>query len=573
MLTPDYLTKVTEGAEEIASQLHIDIVNRIAERVLVRLGRGEDYLLTSTDKWQLQTLQQSGYLLEDIQREIQKRTKLQEIEIQKAMFDAGIKALQADASIYAAAGLSPIPLRQSPELMRLMQHNYEATLGEWKNYTRTMATEAQKTFIQAVDKAYHQTTTGALSYSQAVKEAVEEIAKTGVKITYPSGHTDTIETATARAVRTGISQASGDVILARLEEMDWDIILVSSHLGARPGDGEENHKNHEWWQGKFYSRTGRTKEYPHFSVCGYKKASGLKGINCRHSFGSGDGVNNPFEQYDSEENKKAYELSQKQRALERRIRNTKREVATLQTSVDNVTDEKLKFELQQELDKKSYQLQKQNKAYKEFCKDNELKPLNERLQIAEWDREKARRATGAAKRYDTVKAKTADMKQYEKYKEIFPEKIKGFAEFEDLKYNSIESWNALKADKQSTLNSMDFKSMKNLVGKLGNKEVRVWYKSHDEKIPDLLDKTATIKEQALQATNLRNKYRTQARDLMSDQITRKELDELHPNPTFKQLIERKMKKYGLSIDEAYEDIIRSSTTTNKTYDVKSGIKE
>ncbi|MGL5511907.1 MAG: phage minor capsid protein, partial [Sporomusa sp.] len=234
------------------------------------------------------------------------------------------------------------------------------------------------------------------------REAIEQIAKDGITVTYPSGHTDTIETATLRAVRTGISQATGSIQVARMEEMDWDIISVSSHMGARTAPAEDA-TNHAWWQGKFYSRTGKTEGLPLFSVTGFGTGPGLCGWNCRHSFGAGDGENNPFDQYDSEENKKAYELSQRQRLLERRVRKTKREVMALQSAVDATKDDKLKFDLQQDLDKKSHLLQKQNKAYNQFCEDNELKKLQERLKIAEWNREAAAKARGAARRYENAK--------------------------------------------------------------------------------------------------------------------------------------------------------------------------
>ena len=172
MLSPDYLLHISEGAEDIAEALHQDILNRIIERIMIRLGRGEDYLLTATDKWSIEVLQDAGYLLEDIQREIAKRTKLQQTEIAEAMEDAGVRALEYDDAIYKAAGLSPVPLTQSPYLMRLMQANYERTMGDWKNFTRTTAESAQRAFIDAVDKAYHLTSSGAVSYTQAVREAV-----------------------------------------------------------------------------------------------------------------------------------------------------------------------------------------------------------------------------------------------------------------------------------------------------------------------------------------------------------------------------------------------------------------
>lgn len=406
MLTPDFLLHISEPAEEIAEQLHQDILNRIIERIMIRLGRGEDYLLTATDKWNIEVLQDAGYLLEDIQREIAKRTKLQQTEIAEAMEDAGVRALSYDDAIYKAAGLSPVPLEQSPYLMRLMQRNYEATMGEWKNFTRTTAEAAQRAFIDAVDKAYHLTSSGAVSYTQAVREAVEQMASSGVVVHYPSGRNDTIENATLRAVRTGISQATGAIQMERMNEMDWDIVLTSAHLGARTGDGGQNPGNHLWWQGQFFSRTGKTPHLPLFvESTGYGTVEGLCGANCRHSFGPGDGVNNPFDTKNISfaDNHKAEELQKRQRTLERRIRKTKREVMTLKAAVDNAKDEKLKFALDMDYQRKAALLAKQNKAYNDFCEQNDLKRLADRLAIAKWNRQQAAAARGAAQRYENAK--------------------------------------------------------------------------------------------------------------------------------------------------------------------------
>ena len=101
--------------------------------------------------------------------------------------------------------------------------------------TRSTAEAAQRLFINECDFAYNKVMSGATSYSQAVREAVETVTSGGVYVDYPSGHRDTIEVATARAVRTGIAQAAGDISIKRMEEMDWDIILVSAHIGARTG--------------------------------------------------------------------------------------------------------------------------------------------------------------------------------------------------------------------------------------------------------------------------------------------------------------------------------------------------
>lgn len=403
MLSPDYLKRIAEGSEDIASSLHSYILNRIIEAIMIRLGRGEKYILTSSDRWRIQILQDAGYLLQDITQEIARYTKLQREEVAAAMEEAGVKAMAYDKAVYEAAGITTEALEQSPALVRILQRDYEVTMGEWSNMTRTTAEAAQSLFISECDNAYHKVISGAVSYTQAVREAVNTVAQNGVIVRYPTGHRDTIETATARAVRTGISQASGDISMQRMKEQEWDIILVSAHIGARTGDGGQNPGNHLWWQGQFYSRTGQDKRYPPFSVTGYGTGEGLSGWNCRHSFGPGDGVNNPYKDIETEDNVRLEKLEQRQRALERRIRKTKQIVMGLQTAVDTCKDDTLRMELQEELDQKSYLLQRQNRAYNDFCQSNGLRPLADRLRIAKWGREQAAKARGAAKRYAYLK--------------------------------------------------------------------------------------------------------------------------------------------------------------------------
>ena len=402
MLTPEYLLLISEGGEDIAEYLHIYTIQKIIDRIIARLDHGDNYTLTATDKWQIQTLQEAGYLLEDIQKEISQKTGMMLTEIQEAMEDAGVKALEYDDSIYRAAGLSPKPLEQSPHLIRLMQSTYEATVGDWRNFTGTFADAAQQTFIRACDEAYMKVASGTTSYSQALVEAVEAIAKDGVEVTYPTGHTDTIETATLRCIRTGVSQATGRIQMERMEEMDWDTILTSAHVGARPGDGGPNGTNHIWWQGRFFSRSGKDKRYPPFvQSTGYGTVTGLCGANCRHSYGPGDGVHNPFDTKDVSfaDQHEAYEIQQRQRTLERRIRKTKRECMGLQEAASKAKTPEAVEKLTKTYERKAALLAKQNAAYNDYCDQHDLKRLSERLTIAKWDRSQAAKARAAAKRW------------------------------------------------------------------------------------------------------------------------------------------------------------------------------
>lgn len=434
MLTPDELLHISEGAEDIAESLHRNILDRIIKRIMTRIGRGDSYILTAQDKWQLQVLQDAGYLMEDVQKEIAKATGLMQSEVAEAMEDAGVKALARDNSIYEAAGLSPTPLDQSPNLIRLVQRNYDATLGEWTNFTRTLAETAGQSYVTACDKAYNMVMSGTVSYSQAVKEALSEIVKDGVTVQYYDAaglptRKDTIETATLRAVRTGISQASAQITDARMEEMDWDIILVSSHMGARV-TGKGDYTDHSMWQGKFYSKSGKDKRFPPYEVCGPGKVQGIHGANCRHTHGPGDGEHNPWEDYDSEENRKAYEQQQRQRTLESRIRNTKQQTMSLKTARDSAEDDATRAEFDAAYQRKAALLQKQNATYNQFCEENNLRKRSDRIAIAQWDRREAAQARAAAKKYAKDHPNSVAPKNYKPISKSLIEKAKTIQDVE-----------------------------------------------------------------------------------------------------------------------------------------------
>lgn len=103
---------------------------------------------------------------------------------------------------------------------------------------------------------------------------------------------------------------------------------------------------------------------------------------------------------DAEENRKLYECQQKQRAMERAIRKTKRELLMKQDEIDMVAETDVKDILQQEYDRLSYKLRQQNDAYNEFCKEKGLKKQSDRLKVAGFKRAQASKTTGRARAYE-----------------------------------------------------------------------------------------------------------------------------------------------------------------------------
>ena len=122
--------------------------------------------------------------------------------------------------------------------------------------------------------------------------------------------------------------------LARMEEMDCEFVEVTAHEGARP--------THAVWQGRVYHRGGAVvqdgERYEDFETAtGYGTGPGLCGWNCRHNFYPfypGISVRNYTDERLAELDARnipyggglytRYEITQMQRALERRVRKYKR---------------------------------------------------------------------------------------------------------------------------------------------------------------------------------------------------------------------------------------------------------
>ena len=116
----------------------------------------------------------------------------------------------------------------------------------------------------------------------------------------------------------------------------------------------------------------------------------------------------------------------------------------------------------------------------------------------------------------------------------------------------------------------NFSKYKEFTGKLNNREVRLWYNKHDENIINEIDKSLSIKEQAMQAHSLRNKYRDQARKLMADRKLAEELNTNNSNLPF-EYYESKYLNEGYNDNELYKKIIIMSTKTNRIVNQSLGI--
>lgn len=275
MLPPRYLDQMPDAFVQLWQQVEDEILQDVARRI------GKMGTLTETANWQLWRYQQTEAVRENVVKLLARYSGKSEATIRRLLKEAATEAMEREDAIYYHYGLDPTPFEESAALNNLLTAGARQTCGTWRNLTATTANTVSGAFERTLDVAWGKVSTGAFDYKTAVKQAVDSLADDMPEITYPSGHTDTLEVAARRAVLTGVNQTAGKLQEARMDEMNVEFVETSAHGGARPSHAE--------WQGRRFHRGGAVdylgKHYPDFEqATGYGTGAGLCGWNCSHTF-------------------------------------------------------------------------------------------------------------------------------------------------------------------------------------------------------------------------------------------------------------------------------------------------
>lgn len=416
MLTPQTLDKLPNELIALIDELQTEIIKSIANKITKA-----DYLTPSAE-WQLYKAAQLRLSTNEVNKLLAKYTGKSKREISKLYTEACKQAINEDAKIYRAYGKDVSSYTRSVAFSNALKAGISNANGMMSNFTRSMVQFSRKTVTHLMDKAYLKVLSGAFSPQEAIYSAVSELAAKGIQsVTYPSGRTDWADVAIRRAVLTGVGQTTGRMQLDLAAEMGCDLVEVTSHMGARPSHAE--------WQGRVYSISGKSKKYPKLSTAtGYGTGAGLKGWNCRHDFypffeGISERASFPI---DKAENAKEYELSQKQRAMERAIRKSKRGLAAINESINSTDDPELKAKLQSKFDRSSATLKQQEQRMQDFCEANDLFIKNDRVRVLGFGRSVSQKAVHGNNHYFVNKMKSYGIENPPKSLDIF----------ETMKYNN-----------------------------------------------------------------------------------------------------------------------------------------
>ena len=401
MLTPDYLDSVADEIIDLYADLEDGIIRDIA-RSIVKAGE-----VTSSAGWQAVRLQHMGLLYDDIIRLVSEITDASSAQIRTIFEDAGVTSVDADNAIYRSAGLDVIPIKLMPDAMQALEAGLRKTSGHLANLTMTTAAQGQQTFIRAITLAEMQIESGAYGYSAAIRNAIKKASSDGAWVQFPSGHRDRVDVAARRAILTGVNQTVATISLSHALMMGSDLVETTAHAGARP--------SHVTWQGRVFSLSGRSAKYPEFtSGTGYGTGEGLCGYNCRHSFYPYfDGLSAPAysaAKLDEYSQKSVsyngdiltyYEATQVQRGMERKIRETKRELVGLDAAIEAADDDSLRGDLKGDYNKTASDLKTLERRLKDFLRQAGLQKDSSRTQAAGFGHSQAQKAVWAARRVQT----------------------------------------------------------------------------------------------------------------------------------------------------------------------------
>lgn len=344
--SPEVLDALPEELAELFRSLETTLLEEICSRLKVA---GEFNQVTLQD---IKALRALGVDLKAIEKAISTATGTAQEKLEELINDVVARNQSYYEEVIDLAELTkPERLVNESDIEAIRRQ----TKAEFVNLTQSMGfivtqgakkvkLEPAKAYQWALDKAETQIQSGAISYSEAIKNAVKELAESGIKtVSWESGHVDQVDVSVRRAVMTGINQICQRYSEQSAEYLETDIVEISAHQGARDtGEGPANHKS---WQGKVYQWREKAKAintvYQGFTeTTGYGTGEGLGGWNCRHHFTPFvEGV--MYRTFSDEDLEKidpppfeyqgktytAYEATQQQRKIERTIRKLKREQA------------------------------------------------------------------------------------------------------------------------------------------------------------------------------------------------------------------------------------------------------
>lgn len=381
---------LSQPLTDVYTAMETDLMLAIARQ----LAEGGE--INATSEWRLKKLAEAGALSKETVRIIASYTGIQSDLLTEAIEGAAMGvADKLEPALQACARdgyISSPPGTPISESMKNVVTNFRKQAKTDLNLVNTvMQYKAKTSYTTLVNKIYDdakrrelldvlgkhtlEVASGGTSRQEAVRNCIKEFSQKGIPAFVDKrGREWSPEAYINMDIRTTVNNTANAAQDACCDRYGLDLIAISSHMGARPKCAVD--------QGKLYSRSNRSgiahdgdgnpiPFYP-WSSTSYGQPDGILGINCHHhKYPFADGVNfQRYFPYDEEENAARYKEFQKQRAMERRVREVSRHAEMLEAAGDTEGAKAARR-----------QLREKRKAYREYSKEHGLGIHNDRLTV------------------------------------------------------------------------------------------------------------------------------------------------------------------------------------------------
>lgn len=296
----------------------------------------------NSDHWRIKKLDEMGLFNKDIIDYISRYAKVPSQDILRALEEIGIEIMNLDNlnRLFEDEVLkvNPVILADNYVIKNMINSAYNELNNSFIQMSSKIQTATRDAYLNVVEEAYLKTSMGTHSYQEAIRSSIDKLSNTGLTILkYTTTDEDNnvvgirkydITSTVRREVLTASRQLSNNISMEVAKELDCEYLYLSEHVRCRP--------DHFDWQGTIIKREDLV------PVTDYGSITGLAGINCAHYFEPyfGDARGNDLKTISKEEATKEYNLSQKQRYLERGVRSWKRKANMFKVNQDKESYQK-----------------------------------------------------------------------------------------------------------------------------------------------------------------------------------------------------------------------------------------
>ena len=335
-ITPHQLNMYTQPVVHVYQALEEEIFEMIARR----LKTSKHYDVDNVLEWQIDKMNQLRLINDETVKALSKATGVAEKEIRKAIYNTGIDTIRS-VDYELRDVYTPLPM--PTQIDAIMESYVRQTFREFDNYVNQTLIDTNfgrgsvsRMYQRIVEETTGKVLSGLKTTNKAIAETVIEWSRKGIDTAFVDrgGNVWHLERYAETVIRSTVNRTYNELRMSRMEEYGIDLVLVSSLPDPREACS--------LIQGKVASIkpiAENDSKYPSIYEFGYGEPDGLRGINCRHMFFPFvEGVmENNQPQYSEEEMTHNRELRQRQRYLERQIRQAKRELKLAEIVGDEET--------------------------------------------------------------------------------------------------------------------------------------------------------------------------------------------------------------------------------------------